>query len=244
MIDCFTFYNGLDILEIRLNCLAPYVDRFILVESPYDMVGKEKPLYFNDNKERFKNFNITHLVVHDHLEHMGGWTPYYYQIDYMMREIEKEKDDQIVLLSDFDEFPDLTNYQGLEGIFKQRMYYYYLNVYTGKRNWRGTVATKKGNIKDFSLLRKNRKYLQPIGSGWHFSYVCSPEEIVQKIEAFCHQELNRPEIKARVADNKAKLLDVFNRKDKPFTVEMPSGPAWLLANKDKFNHLFYQGEIS
>ncbi len=31
--DCFTFFNELDILEMRLNILDPYVDKFILVES-------------------------------------------------------------------------------------------------------------------------------------------------------------------------------------------------------------------
>jgi beta-1,4-mannosyl-glycoprotein beta-1,4-N-acetylglucosaminyltransferase len=30
--DCFTFYNELDLLEIRLHTLADVVDRFVLVE--------------------------------------------------------------------------------------------------------------------------------------------------------------------------------------------------------------------
>ena len=85
MIDCFTFFNGLDILEIRLNCLAPFVERFVLVESPFNMVGKRKPLYFDENKERFKDFNITHLIVSDHEKHMSHmWEPYYYQLDFLL----------------------------------------------------------------------------------------------------------------------------------------------------------------
>ena len=31
--DCFLFFNELELLEVRLNEMAPYVDRFVLVES-------------------------------------------------------------------------------------------------------------------------------------------------------------------------------------------------------------------
>jgi len=242
IIDAFTFFNGLDMLEIRLNCLAPYVERFILVESPFNMVGKRKPLYFDENKERFKDFNITHLVVDDHEKHMGGWEPYYYQLDYMMKAFDNIHPDDIVLLSDFDEIPDLKNYHGEECGFKQKNYVYYLNVFSGKSNWKGTVATKNKNIRTFSRIRRRRGAVVGLYRGWHFTYVSSPEEIIDKIEAFCHQELNTSDIKARIAENKRNLVDPFNRGDNKFTVEMPSGPEWLLQNKEKYKHLFY-GEI-
>ena len=245
MIDCFTFFNGLDILEIRLNCLAPYVEKFVLVESPFTMVGTSKPLYFNENKERFKNFNITHLIVDDHLDHMGEWKPYFYQLDYIMNGLSDIDEESIILLSDFDEIPDLKNYQeGREGVFKQKLYYYYLNVYTGDNNWGGTIAICKKNIIKLSehrLYRNKMKRLSKFG-GWHFSYVCSVEEIIEKIEAFCHQNLNTPEIKGKIAGNKRNLVDPFNRSSKKFAVEMPSGPDWLLDNKEKYEHLFYKKE--
>lgn len=239
IIDCFTFFNGLDILEIRLNCLAPYVERFILVESPFNMVGKQKPLYFGENKERFKGFNITHLVVDDHERHMGGWEPYYYQLDYMMRELADVDPECIVLLSDFDEIPDLKNYHGEEGVFRQKMYYYYLNAFTGKNNWKGTIATQNKNIKSLARIRRRRGRIQSIGTGWHFSYISTVEEIIDKIESFCHQELNTPEVKARIAENRRNLVDPFNRGDKKYVVEMPSGPQWLLENKEKYKLLFF-----
>lgn len=31
--DCFTFFNELDLLEIRLNILSSVVDKFVLVEA-------------------------------------------------------------------------------------------------------------------------------------------------------------------------------------------------------------------
>ncbi len=242
IIDCFTFFNGLDMLEIRLNCLAPYVEKFVLVESPYTMVGTRKPLYFDENKERFRDFNVTHLVVDDHEKHMGGWEPYFYQLDYIMSGISDVDGDTMILLSDFDEIPDLKNYQeGKEGSFRQKLYYYYLNTYTGDDNWVGTIAICKKNIIKLSehrLYRKRMKKLSKFG-GWHFSYIASEKEIIEKIEAFCHQELNTQEIKDRIAENKKNLIDPFNRSSRKFSIEMPSGPEWLLNNKEKYKSLFY-----
>lgn len=65
--DCFPFFNELDLLEIRLNELNDVVDYFVLVESTKTHTGKEKPLYFEENKERFRLFSdkIIHVVVDD-----------------------------------------------------------------------------------------------------------------------------------------------------------------------------------
>ncbi len=38
--DCFTFFNELDLLEIRLNVLRDVVDRFVLVEAGETHTGK------------------------------------------------------------------------------------------------------------------------------------------------------------------------------------------------------------
>ena len=63
--DCFNFFNELDILEIRLNILYEYVDYFVIVESNLTHSGEFKPFYYEENKERFKNFSdkIIHYKV-------------------------------------------------------------------------------------------------------------------------------------------------------------------------------------
>jgi len=62
--DVFTMYNELDLLELRLEMLGPHVDKFVLVECIETFSGKQKPLYFQDNKERFKD----HLhKIHHHV---------------------------------------------------------------------------------------------------------------------------------------------------------------------------------
>ncbi len=61
--DTFMFFNELDLLEIRLNILDKYVDYFVISEATVTFSGKSKPLYFLENKERFKKFE--HKIIHN-----------------------------------------------------------------------------------------------------------------------------------------------------------------------------------
>ena len=56
LIDCFIFYNELDLLNYRLNILYDQVDYFVIVESTKTHQGYDKKLYYNENTELFKNF--------------------------------------------------------------------------------------------------------------------------------------------------------------------------------------------
>ncbi len=65
--DIFTFLNELDLLEIRLHILYPYVDYFVIVESTQTFSGLPKRLVFSENQQRFKDFKdkIIHYVIDD-----------------------------------------------------------------------------------------------------------------------------------------------------------------------------------
>ena len=65
--DAFIFFNELELLELRLNILDPYVDYFVIVESTTTFSGKQKTLYFQENKDRFAAFahKIKHIVIDD-----------------------------------------------------------------------------------------------------------------------------------------------------------------------------------
>jgi beta-1,4-mannosyl-glycoprotein beta-1,4-N-acetylglucosaminyltransferase len=73
--DTFMFFNELDLLEIRLNILDPYVDYFVISEATVTFSGKSKPLYFEENKERFKKFEhkIIHQIVDDTPNDFDTW---------------------------------------------------------------------------------------------------------------------------------------------------------------------------
>jgi len=65
--DSFIFFNELELLEMRLNILSDVVDYFVLTESPFTVSGNEKPLYYQENKDRFGKFNdkIVHYVTEE-----------------------------------------------------------------------------------------------------------------------------------------------------------------------------------
>ena len=49
----FTFFNKLDLLEIRLNVLKGVIDKFVFVEAGDTHTGNPKPFYFKENEARF-----------------------------------------------------------------------------------------------------------------------------------------------------------------------------------------------
>ena len=114
--DCFSFFNELDLLEIRLNTLDKVVDKFILAESPLTHTGHPKPLYYAENRGRFAKFNdrIIHVVVDDFPplpEDMPvreqAWMRENWQRNAIVRGLPQSiKDDDILLISDLDEIPN------------------------------------------------------------------------------------------------------------------------------------------
>jgi len=65
--DSIIFLKELDLLEMRLNILKDVVDYFVLTESPFTVSGNEKPLYYQENKDRFGKLNdkIIHYVTEE-----------------------------------------------------------------------------------------------------------------------------------------------------------------------------------
>lgn len=113
--DCFTFFNELDLLEIRLNVLDSVVDRFVVVEATQTHQGKAKPLLLQENLERFARFRGKLIIlVADNPPALGGasrdvngndWTIENWQrvkIDDALRQC---RDDDTILVSDLDEIP-------------------------------------------------------------------------------------------------------------------------------------------
>ena len=52
--DCFIFFDEEVLLNIRLNCLDKFVDKFVIVESRYSHRGEKREPVFDINK--FKKF--------------------------------------------------------------------------------------------------------------------------------------------------------------------------------------------
>lgn len=60
--DVFTFFNELELLEMRLEILDKVIDKFVLIECVETFSGKPKPLYYEENRGLFGKFN--HKIIH------------------------------------------------------------------------------------------------------------------------------------------------------------------------------------
>ena len=117
--DCFSFFNELDVLEIRLNILNEVVDRFVLVEATRTYRGTPKPLFFSESRDRFAPFldKIIHIVVDDFSPveryiasptsdpKKWSWAYEDYQRHSFIRGLADLQDDDVLVVSDLDEIP-------------------------------------------------------------------------------------------------------------------------------------------
>ncbi|HEU4717796.1 MAG TPA: hypothetical protein VFU15_08175 [Bacteroidia bacterium] len=170
--DCFTFFNELEVLEIRLNILDPVVDKFVLVEATKNHQGKDKPLYFEENKERFAKFlpKIIHVVVRDYPPNPQNntWVFEHHQRNCIADGLKQAKADDIILISDLDEIPKPETVRAHKDepgvkILRQKMFYYFINCVNesesaeGNYLWNGTVMIhfsdiRNGKIQEFREL--------------------------------------------------------------------------------------------
>ncbi|HSQ97757.1 MAG TPA: hypothetical protein VLL98_03500 [Rickettsiales bacterium] len=159
--DCFMFFNELDLLEIRLNILDKIVDKFVLVEQTKTQKGDKKPLYYGENKERFKKFNdkIIHVVVDEYPNtELSQWTLENWQRNNISKGLKNCKDSDIIMISDLDEIPNPKILKeeskklkyGTITALDMMMFMFYLNNLSYKYFW--THGTKILFYKDYKNI--------------------------------------------------------------------------------------------
>lgn len=105
--DCFIFFNELEMLELRLHELADVVDKFVLVEATRTFTNEPKPLFFQENHARFREFDdrIIHVVVADSPDVSDPWAVERFQRNSIARGLTQCRPDDWILVSDVDEIP-------------------------------------------------------------------------------------------------------------------------------------------
>ena len=216
------------VLDLRLNTLDRYVDYFVIVESTFTHRGDRRNLKFDHKKfEKFKD-KIIYLTFDkepDGIEAVyendneGEKSRKYIlnaakrengQRDYIVNGLQKASSEDLILISDVDEIPNLEeiNLDNLKEkilMFQQDMFYYKFDLKLPNMVWSGTKGCRKKdllspqwlrNIKDkkYSLFRldiifskikyNNIKFIK--NGGWHFSNIKSPKEIEHKLKSYLH----------------------------------------------------------
>ena len=212
IIDCFIFYNELELLTYRLNILNNVVDYFVIVESTHTFIGKEKKLFFNDNKILFDTFKekIIHIIVDDfphkyphiNLNENQQWMNEYFQRNSISRGLDKIHilDTDLLIISDLDEIPDPRtlvdirqgNIVVIINSLEMDLYYYNLNTKLDMK-WYHCKIISYEKYKEITLLCNEIRMLScPViqNGGWHLSYFGDSTFIANKISNFSHQEYN------------------------------------------------------
>lgn len=204
LVDCIMIHNELDILELRLMEIYDDVDYIVITESEVTFTGHDKPLYYRENITRFAPWNdkIIHLVVKKELVTgmKSPWSVEKFQRDYAVEYLKNTFDqDDYVVCADVDEIPKIkklskfmNNKDKNISRFTLDMSYhvYSLNsVVAGYRWRRAFVATVEviSASAGIDALRQSKPHIVE-DCGWHFSYVTSPKNIINKLKSFSHTE--------------------------------------------------------
>ena len=222
------FFDEEMLLDLRLNILDKFVDQFVIVESLYTHSGKEKKLIFDINKySKFKE-KINYIILKDppegievinsndsegeisKKEILNALKRENLQRDTILDGLKDADSNDWIIVSDLDEIPDLTkvNFNKIKNkiiFFKQKVFYYKLNLELKTLRWIGTKACKKKHLKSPQWLRNIRDKIYPKwridilfsekkyndiffieNGGWHFSFVKKPEDIEKKLRSYLH----------------------------------------------------------
>jgi beta-1,4-mannosyl-glycoprotein beta-1,4-N-acetylglucosaminyltransferase len=226
--DCFMYFDEEIVLDVRLNTLDQFVDYFVIVESKFTHKGNKRDLKFNPDKfEKFKD-KIIYLVYNhqpseiekinnedspDEIARKSLWNAIYRengQRNYIEKGLNEANENDIILISDVDEIPNLKNieFKNISKkiiLFKQNMFYYKFNLHLPNLIWTGTKGCRKKdlinpqwlrNIKDrkYSFFRldtffsknKYRSVRRIIDGGWHFTNIKNAEAIEHKLKSYLH----------------------------------------------------------
>jgi len=222
------FFDEEMLLDLRLNILDKFVDQFVIVESSYTHSGKEKKLIFDINKySKFKE-KINYIILKDppegievinsndsegeisRKEILNALKRENLQRDTILNGLKDADSNDWIIVSDLDEIPDLTkvNFNKIKNkiiFFKQKVFYYKLNLELKTLRWIGTKACRKKHLKSPQWLRNIKDKIYPKwridilfsekkyndiffieNGGWHFSFVKKPEDIEKKLRSYLH----------------------------------------------------------
>ena len=253
--DCFMYFDEEVVLDVRLNILNKFVDYFVIVESKFTHKGDPRDLQFNHKKfEKFKD-KIIYIVyeqepkgieiINSNDTEKEKSRKYIFnaiyrengQRNYIENGLELARQNDIILISDVDEIPNLldVNFNKINEkiiLFKQDMFYYKFNLYLPNLIWTGTKGCRKRHLINPQWLRniKDRKYpfyrIDTIFSknkyksvkyintgGWHFTNIKTAKEIEHKLRSYLHhrefdvQPLSVEEID-KIIKNKQAIYDL------------------------------------
>tara|TARA_B100001123_G_scaffold291247_1_gene324687 strand:- start:555 stop:1448 length:894 start_codon:yes stop_codon:yes gene_type:complete len=181
--DCFQFFDEEMLLDLRLNIMDKYVDKFVITEANYTHNGKPKKLVFDiNNFKKFKD-KIIYIIVDEQPPDLfkiednedkvtlgnklvlNGYKRDNFQRQKAQTALDNIDQNDWIIINDIDEIPNLKNvkFHDIKSkllIFKQKIFYYKFNLMYPSVPWFGSRACKKKYFLSPQWLRdlKHKKY--------------------------------------------------------------------------------------
>ena len=94
LFDCFMYNNEDLLLELRLNSLKKFVNKFVIVESQYDHQGNKKNLNFKI--EKFNNFKdkIEYIILNEFPKNLSNWERENYHRNFINNGLNTDNDSE------------------------------------------------------------------------------------------------------------------------------------------------------
>lgn len=200
---------------------AHKIIHFIVDDTPEDFFNLKVVENANKNATELQNKIINFLKISEGWgRHEKQWGREIYQRESIQKGLLNCNNEDYILLSDVDEIPNKEEVYRIKNNnnnkvyeFKQKMFYYKINLLK-ELNWSGTKACSFETLKNISLnhLRQNKFTNEVIqNGGWHLSFMGGQNRIIEKIEAYAHQEFNNSFIKQNISNNITNNKDLFFR---------------------------------
>lgn len=243
IIDCFPFFNEVELLRARIDYLSPVVDLFVIVALNKTHAGEPySPPIAPGLRRNPKVLYVIKDKVPQREGQEANWERLRYQRESILPLLGALSDDTTILLSDLDEIPRREIIQQVreqapiaDGQIACLMmdYYYYdpTNLVTANKAegypWPGTKITNLGTMRRLGVtgLRqvqaKDCSVVLP-DAGWHCSYFGGVQQVKAKMAAICEshymltpekRDVLEPE---RIAANLQAHTDVYGRDDMGF----------------------------
>jgi hypothetical protein len=216
--DCFTFYNELDLLEIRIRELYDHVDHFIISEANTSHAGNPKDFILSNNMERFKPWadKMTVIQVLDMPGVINGdcWHNERHQRDSLLRGLTHIDPEDVVIIGDLDEIVRPSCVDEIRKDTQHNLWAFRMPCFNFKFNYmwihpqiyhvypqalKGHRLRKFGN---FTTVREKygetwalRPFVYDDGievclqhGGWHFSSLGNSDVVANKYRNYAHSE--------------------------------------------------------
>ena len=212
--------NELDLLELRLRELDGLVDVHVVTESPVTFAGREKPLHFAEQRDRFEpwldriRYVVTERTVavpHQGFGDRAAWGRENGQRLALGDALDDLAGDDVVILSDLDEIPSRRLVEGYASRPSQRrmvaptipMHLYRVGLRVMARQ-ASVLRLFRGDALHRSTLeglRHGGNHVEPTFDapaggdpaawwGWHMSYFGGVEAVRYKVANAAHPEEN------------------------------------------------------